>query len=523
MGRSPNRRIPILLACLALLAGAAVACAGERPDPTLRDLMATGAGRTMYPPFDPGVHHYAVGCGEDGALTLSLSTADADTRVDVNGVEYANGDMVVELTGLAGDSDVVIDLGDEERGATYTVHCLPDDFPAVTVRKSEGASDILFAASAGNRFIAIFDTNGVPRWHRRTDRSQGFKYHSNGRYPFSYFERIGSIPNFTEKNLVTKEAVVLGWDMEVKDVVRVVPPLTHTDAHDFIIKQNGNYVLMSYEPARRDLSAFRDRDGNRYSVMEGVEDSVIQEITPDRELVFLWNSWDHMAIEDCMQHFFPADYAHINSLQIIDEDESDGDIIASFRGCSQVLRIDGTSGEVVWRLGKSNRSDADWIASGIPAPLKIRGDPYGEFCGQHSARLEPDGTLVLFDNGVHCLVDPVTGISERENRVFSRVVEYSLDLETGQAMFQRHHSLHGTFDRLAERRGHVELLDNGNWLISWGGGSTDPAPSLHPDESITEVDPTTGRELLSIIIADGADVLPTSAYPLPADALERLR
>ena len=318
--------------------------------------------------------------------------------------------------------------------------------------------------------------------------------------------------------IVDRNFVVYDWDMTVVDIVSTVAPLTRTNGHDFVIKPNGNYVLMSYEPARRDLSAFTDADGNPYSATEETEDSAIQEITPEREQIFLWNSWDHLDLGDCRQHRFPNDYAHINSLEIVD-----GDIIASFRGCSQVLRIDGTTGEIVWLLGKSNRGDADWIASGAPAPLKIVDDPYGEFCGQHAARLRPNGNLVLFDNGGQCLVDPATGTSERESGVFSRVVEYSLDPENGRATFQRHHSLHGTFDRYARAQAHVELLDNGNWLVSWGGGDDDPNAARYPDVSITEVDPLTGRELLAISITDGASdiTLGTRAYPVPPDALER--
>ena len=516
MRRFRNRCIRILPASLALLAGAIVACASEQPDPTLRELAATGTGREMYPLFDPGIHHYAVGCGEQSDLTLILSTTDADTRLTVDGVVRPNREAVVELTGLTGDSDIVIELSDKGRGAIYTVHCLPDDFPTVTARKSPGNSDILVTAAVGEQYIAILDTHGVPRFHLLIDVwASVFKYHKDGFYPYSYARLAGRIPGFASETYNNREMVILDWDMNEVDTVQVVPPLIHTNAHDFVIKPNGNYVLMSYEPARRDFSSFHDQDGNLYSTTEGTRDSVIQEITPEREQVFLWNSWDHMAIEDCTQHRFPDDYAHINSLAIVD-----GDIIASFRGCSQVLRIDGASGDIVWLLGKSNRSDADWIASGKPAPLKIVGDPYGEFCAQHSARLKPNGNLVLFDNGGPCLVDPATGATGREDSVFSRAVEYSLDPENGRATFLRHHSLHGTFAHFTLAAGHVELLDNGNWLISWGRGHDDETA---PDASITEVDPLTGEELLTIVITDGDAVLRTRAYPLPPDALERSR
>lgn len=522
--RLPGIRIP--LACLILLVGVlmigALAAASSAlaqapaPAPTLRDLTATGEGRAMYPPFDPDTHHYAVGCGS-GALTLTLSAADPETQVTVNGVRVPSRNAVVELAGLAGDSDVIVELESGEGGsAAHTIHCLPDDFPPITARKSPGASDMLILASMNNHYIAILDTNGVPRFHYRTSAiNRLFKYHPDGLYPYSYFRRVGSIPSFRGAEFRSSEVVVLDWDLREVDVVRVVPPLTHTDVHDFIIKPNGNYVLLAYEPAQRDFSSLRDPDGNAYSTTEGTEDSVIQEITPNREQVFLWNSWDHMAVtKDCTQHYFPQDYAHVNSLEIVD-----GDIIASFRGCSQVLRIDGTSGDVVWLLGKSNRGDAEWIASGAPAPLRIVGDPYGEFCGQHAARIGPDGNLILFDNGMHCLVDPETGASTRASGVFSRVVEYALDPETGSATFVRHHSLHGTFDRLGFAQGHVVLLENGNWLVGWGRAlrDDDPEIGLPPDESITEVNPRTGEELLSITVGEALSIRP---WPLPPDTLE---
>lgn len=523
--RLPGIRIP--LACLILLAGVlmigALAAASPAlaqapaPAPTLRDLMATGEGREMYPPFDPDTHHYAVGCG-GGALTLTLSATDAETRVTVNGVRRASGNARIVLRELHGDSDVVVELESGEGGsAAYTIHCLPDDFPPITARKSPDASDMLILASMNNYYIAILDTNGVPRFHRGTSAiNRLFKYHPDGLYPFSYFLRVEQIPTYRGVLRNDYEAVILDWDLSIVDVVSTAPPIIQTDSHDFIIKPNGNYVLIAYEPVRRDFSSLRDPDGNAYSATEGTEDSVIQEITPEREQVFLWNSWDHLAVtKDCTQHFFPRDYAHVNSLEIVE-----GDIIASFRGCSQVLRIDGTSGDVVWLLGKSNRGDAEWIASGSRPPLRIVGDPYGEFCGQHAARIGPGGNLILYDNGMHCLVDPETGASTRASGVFSRVVEYALDPETGSATFVRHHSLHGTFDRLGYSQGHVELLENGNWLIGWGRPllDDDPEIGLPPDESITEVNPRTGEVLLSITV--GEDPLHIRPYPLPPDALE---
>ena len=492
----------------------------------LSNLAVTGASRAMYPPFNPEVRHYAVGCAQGDAVTLALSANDAQTRLAVNGIQQPGPDAVVDVAGLTGESDITITLsGSDGASTTYVVHCIYDEFPRITTQNPGGVAGLFLISAAQDdgmfAHIAIVDTNGVPRFHRRFDGQGGgshFKFHRDGKHPYSYSRRVAFVTNFAGDVSRTNAIVVLDRNFDVVDEVQVVPPLTQTTAHDFVIRPNGNYIILSYEPAQRDLSRFVNDDREPYSTTEGTEDSVIQEITPRHAEVFRWNSWDHMAIADCTQHVFPRDYAHVNSIEVVE-----GDIVASFRGCSQVLRIDGTSGAVVWRLGKSNRADEEWMANGVPAPLTILNDPYGEFCGQHAARMLPNGNLILFDNGGHCLEDPDTGLSERVGGVFSRVVEYSLDPARGEAIFVRHHSLHGDFDRFARSQGHVEAMDNGHWLVSWGRGlvDDDPYPSLPPDQTLTEVDPETGAEVFSLRLqhANGDAVLHTRAYRLPSAAL----
>ena len=236
----------------------------------------------------------------------------------------------------------------------------------------------------------------MPRWQQRlpNSRTVHFKVHPDGKYPYSYGEN--------------HEIVILDQNLDVVERVTTTDDLQHTGTHDFVIRENGNYVFEAYEPAIRDFSAYTDENDNPYSTSEDTSDSVIEEVNPAGSRVFFWNSWDDMYLNDCLQHRFPIDYAHINSVQVVD----DADIIASFRGCSQVWRIDRETGAGEWLLGRSNRSDAEWEAHGIRT-LKIVGDPHGEFCGQHSARLIPNGHLLLFDNGNHCLEDPETTPNDR--------------------------------------------------------------------------------------------------------------
>ena len=308
--------------------------------------------------------------------------------------------------------------------------------------------------------------------------------------------------------------IILDEDFEVlADEVRTVAPLTRTNnSHDFQILEDGNYLLMAYEPATRDFSDIDlpYLDGAAVSSVD-VRDAAFQIVTPGGHAVFTWNSWGNMAIEDCVQHRFPVTlstdpdmrspeggYAHINGMHVVD-----GVLVASMRGCSKVLGIDvgpgATRGDVLWRMGRTNLSDAEWAARDIgPRPLDFINDPEGEFCGQHTARFLPNGNVFLFDNGVVCVIDPWTFEQlGREGNDFSRAVEYALDLENHEAVFVRDHSLRGERSHLGYATGNVDVLDNGDWLVSWGRVLTG-ADRFPDNEMATLVDPATGQEKLGI-------------------------
>ena len=180
-------------------------------------------------------------------------------------------------------------------------------------------------------------------------------------------------------------------------------------------------------------------------------------------------------------------------------------------------------------MGRTNLSDAEWAARDIgPRPLDFINDPEGEFCGQHSARILPNGNVFLFDNGSVCVIDPWT-FEElgREGSDFSRAVEYALDLENHEAVFVRDHSLRGTRDHLGYANGTVFALDNGDWLVSWGR-PLDVNVTIPDNEVATLVDPATGQEKLGIRFRElpasergrrtNATVAPAEALPEPLTA-----
>ena len=234
-------------------------------------------------------------------------------------------------------------------------------------------------------FIAIVDNNGAPRFHRKLSPISGQKEGAN-------FRRHGAgLYSFTRRHDGRKTVELLDAQFEVTATVGVVSPLSSTDFHDFLITDEGNHLFISYHTSQRDFCPYEPACEEVSTLKRSVRDSVIQEVNSAGEQVFVWNSWDHMKISDCTVLDYPDDYSHLNSLYLVG-----GDIVASFWGCAQVLRIDrsGGTGAVEWQIGGT-------APARNPATeyLEIVGDGAGEICGQHSAVINSNGNLVLFDNG----------------------------------------------------------------------------------------------------------------------------
>lgn len=478
-------------------AGAAASCSSPTP-PALSSLRVSAAPAEseaplrMTPEFSPEIFHYAVRCDDPETLSVSATAAPgvADAMLDGVSVPLPLEDR--EVSSQPGRA-LTLEVRSGRSAATYAVHCVSHDFPAsvLTVSRAPRRPDGLllvdpsYASETGERIshIAILDDNGVPRFHRRVrERAYNFRWHGKHRL-YSYARTLPKPEDAGEDEPAEVEIVLL--DDRLSPVRRVEPVgLTGLDFHDFTLTEEGNYLFVVYRPAERDLSPYPDENGEySYSTAEPTRDSVIQEVTPDGEVVFEWNSWERadgsgpsLSMTDCLvADFFPDDYAHLNSLFL-----SDGDIVASFRGCGQVLKIERPSGRVLWQLGGA----APAIDDGrIHYPIVGDPEPDG-FCGQHTAIERPPGTITLLDNGVRCPSDPRGRRAPEEifENHHTRVAEYRLT--EGGAVFSRE------YRQLFSHpiAGAVQVLPDGNWSITTGFGNR------LRDHVVLEVDPT-GREV----------------------------
>ena len=455
----------------------------------LSSLVVTGGG-TMYPAFDPGTRHYAVRCEAMTTLQVTAQALQSSTQLTLlrnNPADnhVATGSLSTEID-AGSDHDLVIELSRDGETETYVVHCNRADFSKFTIiLKTDGATEgLLFMKVDGNAagvvaYRAIVDYNGVIRYHSRP-AGRNFRPHSDG--PVIDGQRV-------RYSVILSSGVSL-LDADFHLIRRVGPVSLQTfDNHDFALGPD-SFLLISYVPGLRDYTPW----GGGPSVQ--VWDSVISEIAfagsdagAER---YQWNSWDHLKIvPDCTVVRSTGEYAHLNSLQLVA-----GDIIASFRGCAQVVRIDRTPDDdedetwpIQWKLGGT----APPRGTGTEH-LEIVGDPLGEFCGQHHATLTDDDHIVLFDNGNHCL-----GQRKLQDEV-TRVVEYDISSAT-QASFVREYRRpdgHG----YSPTMGGVTLLDNGNWLIAWGTtkGSTLATSQI---AMVTEVDKD-GNAVFHLNVTDGS-------------------
>lgn len=173
------------------------------------------------------------------------------------------------------------------------------------------------------------------------------------------------------------------------------------DVHDFQLSKSGTVFLAGVHDTIFDLSAYQFA-GSQGSGSTRVLGFVVQELDADRNVLFQWNSNHYIHPGDSYMGYpyHPAsfDYCHGNTI----EEDTDGNLLLSFRNLDAVYKIDRQTGEILWQLG--GKTSSFLFANDLG------------FSGQHDVRRLPNGNIAMFDNAN---MDPVYQ--------WSRAVEYQLD------------------------------------------------------------------------------------------------
>ncbi|KAL0577330.1 hypothetical protein V5O48_004654 [Marasmius crinis-equi] len=234
------------------------------------------------------------------------------------------------------------------------------------------------------------------------------------------------------------------------------------DFHDAVITTNNTAIMTAYTTQPQDLTQFQ---GPNPGFIAG---GAFQELNIDSgNVVFTWNSLDHIDPSECYVtpgtsggstdspwDYFVSAYCdqltetrpttsfnsqHINS---VDKDSS-GNYLISSRHCHALYYLDGTSGDILWRIGGKNSTFN--MGDGTL------------FSWQHEARWHGNNQISLFDNAAS---------DWESDGPTARGLLLNVDVNAKTVTLAR--QVYPFVQSVSTSQGSVQILDNGNMLVGFG-------------------------------------------------------
>jgi hypothetical protein len=419
--RSKAARVVLPLATVVLIALGFTACVPG---------LEISIDPAVFPGFNQGVFDYVNRCDPSSPTDVSV-TAPGGTKVSVAGQSARSGTFTTSVDQAVGKR-FTIDVTTGGATTTYSVRCLPTDFPQFSASRTgtpqaQFYSTVLIQSFGTPAYAVVFDTNGVPVWWLRNKvNALLWTRLANGNFATDLVD--GPMQEYDLNGTKTRELATVGGP---------------SDFHDVVVLPNGNYVLAAAQVQACNLTAWARPADSRCI------NHVFQELTPQGSVVWSWDTAAHIPVtettatwrNDTLNSQNPFDPWHFNSV------ESTGDgFIISFRHLDAIYKINKATGAIVWKLGGTARTQS----------LSVVGDPVfsagGSFSGQHDARLLSNGVVTLHDNGSKIRAP--------------RAVAYRIDEAQHTATF---------VEQVTDSRypssgccGSSRRLPGGDWVNGWG-------------------------------------------------------
>jgi hypothetical protein len=405
--------------------------------PTLTVLtVSTGS---LVPAFDAGVTDYAMtSLNSVYPIQVTATASDPQASLVIHNAPAQSG--VAASFKLAAGEDFTVSLAS---GPVYTVHYLPPDWPAYTITTGPdggpeaGTEDVLMTTLS---YQLIVDHSGAPLYYRTFAPSIVFDFQ-----PFTLPD--GGLAYATGVGASAADTWLDGvqhvMDSQFRDVADLQLPargnhgILPAEAHDFILLDTDHYVAESYVEQTVDLSGMNPA----WSAQSLVANVVVEEVVSGA-VVFEWDSANYPSFyadstyDNAFQTGVVSDYLHFNSMCI---DPADGNFIFSFRNTSSIVKVDRTTGAILWTLG------------GKEDEFGLTGQQV--FAYQHYVRAEADGSLWVFDN---------------DSAPPARILSFVLDEANKKVV-----SFTDVYDQppsqpWAELMGSYAKLGAGRYLFGWG-------------------------------------------------------
>jgi hypothetical protein len=444
MRPNPRRlRLPLLAIVLGCLIVLLVPMWGHRGG-AARRFGAAVAIDSLLPTFDPAVGHYVARCGPDDPPLRVGAGRPVTVRI---GSRLLHDGWMRFMPRVTPGDDFPITIYEGGRSRSYTVRCLPADFPRWHFEAIRPVPDDLFVLSfranpRSPQWVIAFDTRGIPRWWYRPDT----------RVLWAQILHDGSVA--WARSFGDGYGIRLQMAHEVRTtsgrLLRLVRTRgSITDGHEFRETGDGHVLVDSYVPHPADL---RRVGGPRKAAIVTPE---IQELDRQGRVLWRWSSRGRIRLGETRLRWWARilanphrelgglrtfDPVHINAIEPRGPDE----VIISARHTDAIYGIDRSTGRIAWKLGGRGRADG----------LRVIGDPDPRrFGGQHDVRIADDGTLSVYDNAKLRSYRP-------------RVAFYRLELSRHRARLVG--ELHDPLVRTSHCCGSARQLPGGGWLVSWG-------------------------------------------------------
>lgn len=400
------------------------------------------------------------------SLTPNYIEVDAPKNIEV----YINGQLFGEETSellineISNDSKIEIEMKDTKTNTSITkeVQTYPSWAPKFIVENmdEENIIDGYFYFTI-DKWLLKVDANGriVFSWFLNEYVLNFNRFEIDNKVFYSYNQK-----NYDKGNVlsgvgyVPSMNVVLDENWRIIDIVELMKNSetikydTPLDSHEFIVLGENHYLMLGYY-GETVFNIPSDIDHSEFGVR--VCANVIQEVK-NGELVWEWNSTNYpelygMTLKPFADYYNLNyqwdDYIHMNSIDV----DNDGNYILSMRSLSSIVKIDSTSGEILWILG--GKGDQFNLTN------------HQKLSMQHYARRTKDGSITVFDNG--------TDLKAIEDETFSygqtRIAEYYLDEEQKKLISFNEYKIDQQYSQIM---GNADKLSQDIFVIGWGGRTT---------------------------------------------------
>jgi hypothetical protein len=381
------------------------------------------------------LHHTARGSYQIRALCTAIDSSE------IQASPWQNADSPIVVLGLKPSLSYLVQIQSRIDGITvtgprtrYDTPSLPEPLTQigihVTGTLSGGYSMNPITGSNGHSYVIMFDSLGTVRWFRDMGPQVVFATAQQENGNFTAF--VGNSTGFNSASGTYVEVNPRG------DSVRAVQAVgsPFTDPHELL-------ESFDHTGSRRAdyLFGYAFKAIDRTAIGGGPSDTIavhqVLRINAAGTVDTLISGDEHWDAADDVAPAVIGDLDHPNSIDF----DLDGGVIVSYRDLSAIVKVNRRTHNLVWQFGGTHNQFA------------IIGDPFGSFDSQHTARVLPNGHLLIFDNGwTH---------SPQQ----SRAVEYALDtLAKTATMVWQYSAAPPIFNDFT---GSAERLANGNTLVAF--------------------------------------------------------